>query len=263
MDKLSVIKIGGKVIDDPGQLDSFLENFAAIRNRKILVHGGGKQIDRISEKLGIPVQMTGGRRITGSDSLEVVEMVLAGLLNKKIVSRLQSYGNNAAGLTGADGNSMLAVKRPIKDGIDFGFVGDIKKVNSGFFNDLLSRDYVPVMASLTHDGNGQMLNTNADTVAAEIAVNMTEYFDVDLVYCFDLPGVLRDINDPGSVIPVIKPSDYEKLKNSGAISKGMLPKIENALNALNRNISRVILLQAGNLGEYCISKITHGTIISE
>lgn len=263
MERLSVIKIGGKVIDDPELLITFLESFAAIRNKKILVHGGGKQIDRISEELGVEVKMTEGRRITDSESLEVVQMVLAGMLNKNIVSRLQALDCNAAGMTGADGNSISAIKRPVKNGIDFGCVGDIEKVNSVLLNNLLNLDLVPVFASLTHNGAGQMLNTNADTVAAEVAVGMTANYDVDLVYCFDRPGVLRDLNNPESVINEIKPEDVEELKSSGTISTGMLPKIENALNTLERNIARVILMKATSLDEYINGDISHGTIITK
>ena len=263
MEKLTVIKIGGKVIDDPALLLSFFESFVAIRNRKILVHGGGKQIDRISQQLGIAVNMIEGRRITDSDSLEVVQMVLAGMLNKNIVSKLQALGCNATGMTGADGNSILAVKRPEKNGVDFGWVGDIKKVNASIVHDLLNLNLVPVFASLTHNGAGQMLNTNADTVAAEMAVSMSALYDVDLVYCFDMPGVLRDIEDPESVIRKIQPDDFEKLKSSGTISTGMLPKIENALSTLHRNITRVILIKATNLEEYVRGNITNGTIISK
>ena len=263
MEKLSVIKIGGKVIDDPGELHSFLGKFAAIPDRKILVHGGGKQIDRLSRELAVEVKMTEGRRITDTDSLRVVQMVLAGMLNKNIVSQLQATGCNAVGLTGADGNSIVAVKRPVKNGIDYGWVGDIEKVNDVLIDNLLNIGLVPVFASLTHNRDGRILNTNADTVAAEVAAAMTSRYDVDLVYCFDRPGVMRDLDDPGSVIPEITPVDYDALKSSETISTGMLPKIENALFALNRNIARVILMKSTNLDEYIDGKIIHGTIINK
>ncbi len=262
MEKLSVFKIGGKVIDDGNGLNQFLSAFSEFRGKKILVHGGGKQIDGLSHRLGIKVTMVEGRRITDSGSLEVAEMVLGGLLNKNIVALLQSFQCNAIGMTGADGNLIRAVKRPLRQGIDYGWVGDVREVNSRLLANLLEMDMVPVIASLTHDKKGNMLNTNADTVAAEIAISVAALFETDLVYCFDLPGVLGDIDDLNSVIHELHIRDFPALKEKGLISKGMIPKIDNAFDALNRNVSRVILIGATNIEDYISGNGNSGTIIS-
>ena len=202
--KLRVFKIGGKVVEDKNQLSGFLQGFSKLQDQKALVHGGGKWVTEMSQRLGIKVKMTEGRRITNADTLEVVKMMLAGVANKNVVSMLQSFGCNAIGLTGADGNTILAEKRPLKNGIDYGFVGDIKSVNRDVLLKLLQADLVPVFTAMTHDGKGNLFNTNADTIASSVAVGLANDFDVELNYCFELPGVLKDIEDLNSVIPQIK-----------------------------------------------------------
>lgn len=261
MNKLSVIKIGGKVIDEPDQFEYFLKRIAGTAGKKILIHGGGKQIDRLSNRLGIDVNMLDGRRITDSGTLEVTMMVLAGLLNKKMVSLLQSLQCNAIGLTGADGNLIRSRKREVLDGVDYGWVGDIEEVNTALIIELLKNDYVPVIASLTHSGKGSMLNTNADTVAAEIAVAMSSGYETDLIYCSDVPGVLKDIHDPSSVIHEIRIKDYESLKKNNVVSKGMFPKIDNAFGAINRNVARVFLISSVDIGNYFDNGKVNGTVI--
>ncbi len=261
MEKLAVIKTGGKVIDNPDQLEDFLQIIARQDLKKILVHGGGKQIDRLSDQLGIHVEMRDGRRITDSESLEVVQMVLAGLLNKNIVAKLQSLHCNAMGLTGPDGNLIRAEKRKIRDGIDFGWVGDVRHVNGQLLSDVMALGFVPVIASLSFDPTGQILNTNADTIATEVAVAMASTYEVDLVFCFDKPGVLRDLNDNNSLIPEIRQQEYENLKRTGAISQGMMPKIENALDALERKVARVFLIEANKINDYFLGNKEVGTVI--
>ncbi|HLF32976.1 MAG TPA: acetylglutamate kinase [Cyclobacteriaceae bacterium] len=261
MEKIAVIKIGGKVIDNPDQLRFFLKSFAGFNMKKVLVHGGGKMIDQICSRLGIKVRMTGGRRITDDQTLEVVQMVLAGLINKNIVSILQGWGCNALGLTGADGNLITSDKRPVRDGIDFGRVGDVREVNLNELEYLITGGYVPIVASLTHDGRGSMLNTNADTIASVLAQNLSERYETDLVYCFEQAGVLNDIRDESSVIPQIRLSDFESLKSTGRITEGMIPKIENALSAVRQGVKRVYITNINNAGEYLSGRKTDGTLI--
>ena len=261
MERISVIKIGGKVIENAGHLNSFLKSFALSKWKKVLVHGGGKRIDQVSSKLGINVKMLEGRRITDTDALEVVQMVLAGLLNKNIVSLLQGFDCNAVGLTGADGDLIRAKKRPLRNGIDYGWIGDVEKVNCDFLAQLIQSGMVPVIASMTHDGGGRMLNTNADTIASEVAISMSAKCETDLVYCFDRAGVLGNTDDENSLIKEIRSSDYEILKSGGSISEGMIPKIDNAFGAINRGVTRVLIINALNIESYFSGKEVSGTVI--
>jgi len=239
-EKLSIVKIGGNVIENHDELSRFVQLFSNLKGPKILVHGGGKKATQIGEKLGVKAQMSGGRRITDDKSLEVVIMVYAGLVNKDIVARLQANGCNAIGLSGADGNSIKAHKRPVKD-IDYGYAGDIDKINSGIISDLLRADLVPVFCALTHDEKGQLLNTNADTIASEVAIGMSGHFETTLYYCFEKKGVLEEITEEDSVIEHIDTELYQQLLKRDLIADGMLPKLENCFHALNKNVSRVCI----------------------
>ena len=239
MDKLIVVKIGGNLIDDPTALQSFLKSFAAVPGRKLLVHGGGKLATELAGKLNLPQQMIDGRRITDVETLKVVTMVYAGLINKTIVASLQSFGTNALGLTGADGNCIHAHKRT--GAVDFGFAGDVDEVNAGFFKQLLHAGCTPVLAPITHDRMGQLLNTNADTIAQEVAVALSSNFQVDLIYCFEKEGVLLQAQDDASTIPVLQKHQFEELKASGAIFAGMIPKLDNAFNAIRSGVANVII----------------------
>jgi acetylglutamate kinase len=243
---LSIVKIGGNVIEDEDRLSDFVELFSSIKGPKILVHGGGKKATQIGEKLGIKAQMSGGRRITDAKSLEVVVMVYAGLVNKDIVARLQASGCNAIGLSGADGNSIQAHKRPVKD-IDYGFAGDIDKINSGVIGHLIQAGMVPVFCALTHNEKGQLLNTNADTIASEVAIGMSADYNTTLYYCFEKKGVLADVNDEDSVIAHIDADIYQELLKKDIIADGMLPKLENSFHALRKNVSRVCIGDANML----------------
>ena len=238
MNKLNLIKIGGNLIDDAIQLDSFLNRFAHLEGAKVLVHGGGKMATSMAEKMGLSVQMIEGRRITDASNLEIITMVYGGLINKKIVAQLQAHGSNALGLSGADGNSILAQIR-VAAPIDFGFVGDITTVNTKSLTALISLDIVPVMSPITHDGEGQLLNTNADTIAATVAVALTEHYDVHLHYCFDKDGVLKNVDDETSIIRTIDLQKYEQLKASENIAGGMLPKLHNCFEALKKGVQKV------------------------
>lgn len=260
-DKLQVFKIGGKVVEDEQQLSAFLESFAKLDGNKILVHGGGKWVSEMSNRLGIEVKMIEGRRITDADTLEVVKMMLAGVANKNVVSKLQGYGCNAIGLTGADGNTIRADKRPLQHGIDYGFVGDVKEVNHQVIQKLINAGLVPVFAALTHDGNGNLFNTNADTIASSVAVGLANDFDVVLNYCFELNGVLEDINDPSSVIPVINQENYTHLKEEGIINAGMIPKIDNAFDALKSGVKGVRIMNSEHIAGLASGKEEIGTLI--
>lgn len=250
---LFIVKIGGNVIDDPAQLASFLRDFSRVRAHKILVHGGGKIATEMSGQLGIESKMVDGRRITDAETLKVVQMVYGGLINKNVVAALQSKKCNAVGLTGADAGIVLANKRPVvpvsgsDKGIDYGFVGDVKKVNAGSLAALLKSGFTPVIAPLTHNGKGQMLNTNADTMASAIAVSLASRFKVSLVYCFEKSGVLRDVEDESSVLSKINTSEYRQLKKEGVIFKGMIPKLDNAFEALRKGVHRVSISHARDL----------------
>ena len=238
MDKLQVVKVGGNVIENRESLNDFLVDFTKIRGAKILVHGGGKEATQMAHKLNIPVQIIEGRRVTDKANLEIISMLYAGKLNKTIVALLQSYNCDSLGLTGADGNSIVAKKRSSKP-IDFGFVGDVISVNSALFNLLLNQKITPVCCAVTHDKNGQLLNTNADTIAAEIASSMSVYFEVTLSYCFEKKGVLKKLMDEDSVIPSINLNQYEYLKKKRIINEGMLPKIKNCFEALRKGVTKV------------------------
>ncbi len=252
MTDLYVIKIGGNVIDNEENLLRFIKAFASIKGKKILVHGGGKLATTMAASLGIEQQMVDGRRITDAATLRIVTMVYAGLVNKTIVSLLQAAGCNAFGLCGADGNAILAHKRKADSDIgrkdtDYGFAGDIDAVSSNALGALLDSGYCPVMAPITHDGNGQLLNTNADTIASAVASAMGAQCNTHLVYCFEKSGVLLNVNDEQSVIPKIDPSLYEDLKADGKLFAGMLPKIDNAFASLHSGVKTVLIGHADDI----------------
>jgi len=238
VDKLLVAKIGGSIIDEERALKEVLETFAAIPQRKALVHGGGRRADHVLERMGIEPRMVGGRRITDAPTMDVVQMVYAGLVNKNIVALLQSMDCPALGLSGADLDCLRAVKRP-KGEVDFGFVGDIRLVNARVLKQVLDAGWTPVFCPLTHDGRGQMLNTNADTIAAEIAIALGRFFSVELVYCSGNMGVLADPADEQSVLPTIGIEEYHSLKERGIISAGMIPKLDTAFRALRNGVQEV------------------------
>ena len=243
-EKLTIVKVGGAVVEDEAQLSQLLKDFSAIPGKKVLVHGGGRKATKVAEALGIESKMVNGRRITDADMLSVVTMVYGGLVNKNLVARLQANGVNALGLTGADMDVIRSHKRPIKDGVDFGFVGDVDKANGQMLSKLIEEGITPVMAPLTHDGQGNILNTNADTIASETAKALAPFYDVTLIFSFEKKGVLRNPDDDDSVIPIISRADFIKYKTDGTISGGMLPKIENALGAIDSGVSRVIITLA-------------------
>lgn len=245
-EKLTVIKVGGKIVEEAETLNRLLTDFSTIPGYKVLVHGGGRSATKIAAQLGIESKMVNGRRITDLETLKVVTMVYGGLVNKNIVAGLQSKGVNAVGLTGADLDVIRSVKRPVKD-VDYGFVGDVKYVNSGVLANLISQGFVPVMAPLTHDGEGHMLNTNADTIAGETAKALAQAFDVTLVYCFEKKGVLRDENDDDSVIPVITPELFRQYVAEGVIQGGMIPKLENSFSAVEAGVSQVVITSASTI----------------
>lgn len=240
MPKLNIVKIGGAVIEEEAKLLPFLENFAALEGPKILVHGGGKKATSWAEKLGIPVQMKDGRRLTDAATLELITGLYAGQVNKNIVAHLQGMDCNALGLSGADANAIQAVKRPVK-AIDYGFVGDVKQVNDTWFKHLLDQNISPVCCAITHDKNGQLFNTNADTITAEIGKALAQDFEVKISYCFELPGVMKDINDPNSLIEKINQASYQQLLLNNTISAGMLPKLHNAFDALQAGVKEVAI----------------------
>ena len=246
MPSLTLIKVGGKIVEEASSLQRLLTDFAAISGHKLLVHGGGRSATRIAEQLGIESRMVDGRRITDAETLRVVTMVYGGLVNKNIVAGLQARGVNALGLTGADMDVIRSVKRPVKD-IDYGYVGDVERVDARLLGDLIARGVVPVMAPLTHDGAGNLLNTNADTIASETARALAARFDVTLVYCFEKKGVLRDPDDEDSVIPSLNRRSFEALTADGTIAGGMIPKIENALAAIEAGVKRVIITRADSI----------------
>lgn len=243
-ERLTIVKVGGAVVEDEAQLARLLKDFSAIEGRKVLVHGGGRRATQVAARLGIESQMVGGRRITDSQMLEVVTMVYGGLVNKHVVACLQAEGVKAIGLTGADADIMRSHKRPLKDGVDFGFVGDVDAVADDTLSQLIEQGLVPVLAPLTHDGQGTLLNTNADTIASEAAKALARRYDVTLIFSFEKKGVLSNPDDDESVIPVITRADFERYKADGTISGGMLPKIENALSAIEKGVGRVIITLA-------------------
>jgi len=243
MNKLTLVKVGGKIVEDSETLKQLLSDFSKIEGHKVLVHGGGRSATALATKLGIESQMVNGRRITDEETLKVVTMVYGGLVNKQIVAGLQSIGVNALGLTGADLNYMRSEKRPVKE-VDYGFVGDVKEVNADILADLIARGVVPVLAPLTHDNAGNMLNTNADTIAGEAAKALAKHFEVTLMYCFEKKGVLMSETDDESVIPEITPVLFEKYVADGIINGGMIPKLENSFEAINAGVKQVVITRA-------------------
>ncbi len=241
---LTIVKVGGAVVEDEAQLAQLLENFRAIEGAKVLVHGGGRRATKVAAQLGIETKMVDGRRITDAAMLEVVTMVYGGLVNKHVVAALQSLGVDAIGLCGADGDIIRSEKRPLKNGIDYGFVGDVKKADGAKIARFIEAGLVPVIAPLTHDGQGNILNTNADTMASETAKALADLYDVTLIFSFEKKGVLSNPDDDDSVIPVITHEDFERYKADGTISGGMLPKIENALGAVDAGVKQVIITLA-------------------
>jgi acetylglutamate kinase len=246
LENLTVVKVGGGVLEDVASLAGFLDRFVALPGLKILVHGGGRVATKLSEQLNIKSKMVEGRRITDADTIDVVTMVYGGLINKKTVAALQARGCNAGGFTGADMNLIIADKRPVKD-IDYGFVGDVAKVNNKLLAILLKSGITPVIAPLTHDGNGQLLNTNADTIASEISAAMSHLYEVSLVFCFEKPGVLSDPNDDNSVIQELTAQSYQSFKEQRIIHSGMIPKIDNSFDALQKGVKQVIITSASTL----------------
>lgn len=260
MKELIILKIGGQVVDDPAALDRVLRSMTSLPNPCLLIHGGGKQATRMSERLGLVPKMIDGRRLTDADTLEVVTMVYGGLINKQIVASLQALGRQAIGLTGADGDLIRSKKREHTT-IDYGYVGDVTRVNVSGFDAILERGQIPVMAPLTHDGQGQLLNTNADTIARSIAVAMSGTYRTRLVFGFEKAGVLLDLHDEGSVIPHLNQRAYESLKLEGTVQSGMIPKLDNAFSALTAGVAQVIIGKAELLPELldgkCGTTLTH------
>lgn len=263
MEKLFVIKVGGNILDDALAQQSFLQKFAAVGEKKILIHGGGKIASSIGKQLGIEPNYINGRRITNEATIDLVTMVYGGLINKKIVAVLQAMKCNAIGLTGADANIIPATKRPVAD-IDYGFVGDIKddQVSSTNLQVLLGNNMVPVVAPLTHDGNGQLLNTNADTIAAALAVALSAQYNVRLIYCFEKKGVLENIADDNSVIPLINKEKYEQLLQEKKLADGILPKIDNAFAAIKNGVNEVLIGHADDLLQN-ITENVKGTLFTK
>lgn len=254
--KITVVKVGGGIVEDEKSLNALLDKFAKIEGLKVLVHGGGRSATKVAEQLGIAQTMIGGRRITDAETLKVVTMVYAGLVNKNIVAQLQARGVNALGLTGADMNVIVSHKRPIKqvkmeDGsvqpVDYGFVGDIDRVNADLLADLIAKGVVPVMSPIGHDCQGNLLNTNADTIASTVAVALAKHFEVTLMFCFEKRGVLRNPDDDNSVIPEIVASDFARLVEDGVVSGGMLPKLENSFEAIRQGVREVIITHADQI----------------
>lgn len=245
---LKIIKIGGGIIDNEVELEKFLQTFSTIDGPKILIHGGGKGASKMLNQLGIEPKMVDGRRITDKPTLDVVTGLYAGNINKLIVSKLQEYNCNALGLSGADGNAIQGKKRPVKT-IDYGFVGDLtnESVNKDLFQLLIDNNITPVVCAITHDGNGQLFNTNADTIASTIAVAMSEKNEVELNFVFDKIGVLRDVNDDSTLIPKINETLYLQLKEEGVIFEGMIPKLDNSFNVINSGVKNVCLVHARNI----------------
>jgi len=240
MKTLKIIKIGGNIIDDDKALMIFLAEFSKLEGPKVLVHGGGKLASKLANQMGIEVKITNGRRITDADTLDVATMVYAGKINKSIVVQLQANNCNSVGFSGADGNTIESVKRPVKD-VDFGFVGDVVKVNTEVLKLLINNNVTPVFCALTHDTKGQLLNTNADTIASELAIGFAKDFEVELYYCFQKNGVLLDVEDDDSVVENISTKTYQDLINLGIVSEGMLPKLNNCFHAIENKVSKVCI----------------------
>ena len=255
MEKLTVVKVGGKIVEEQESLKQLLSDFSKIEGYKVLVHGGGRSATIIASKLGIESKMLNGRRITDEEMLKVVTMVYGGLVNKQIVAGLQAIGVNALGLTGADMNYMRSEKRPVKD-VDYGFVGDVKEVNAGILADLIFKGIVPVLAPLTHDKIGNLLNTNADTIAGEAAKALAQYFEVTLMFCFEKKGVLMSETDDESIIANLTPALFEQYLAEGIISGGMIPKLENSFDALNAGVKEIVITRADMIHMGLGTKIT-------
>lgn len=252
---LTIIKVGGKIVENSESLNSILKDFAAVEGKKLLVHGGGRSATQMAARLGVETKMVDGRRITDEAMLEVVTMVYGGLVNKRIVAGLQALGVNAVGLTGADMNIVLSDKRKVS-AVDYGWVGDVKRVNAEAVATLIESGCCPVVAPLTHDGCGHMLNTNADTMAGEMAKAMAAHYDVTLMFCFEKPGVLADENDDSSLIPTITPAVLDDLKRRGVVSGGMIPKLDNAIACVSAGVESVVITQADRIADpYAGTKI--------
>lgn len=252
---LTIIKVGGKIVENSESLNSLLKDFAAVEGKKLLVHGGGRSATQMAARLGVETKMVDGRRITDEAMLEVVTMVYGGLVNKRIVAGLQALGVNAVGLTGADMNIVLSDKRKVS-AVDYGWVGDVKRVNAEAVATLIESGCCPVVAPLTHDGCGHMLNTNADTMAGEMAKAMAALYDVTLMFCFEKPGVLADENDDSSLIPTITPAVLDDLKRRGVVSGGMIPKLDNAIACVSAGVESVVITQADRIADpYAGTKI--------
>ena len=252
---LTIIKVGGKIVENPASLNALLHDFSKVEGRKLLVHGGGRSATQIAERLGVETKMVDGRRITDEQMLEVVTMVYGGLVNKRIVAGLQAEGVNAIGLTGADMGIVLSDKRPVKT-VDYGWVGDVRRVNAEAVATLIESHCCPVIAPLTHDGQGHMLNTNADTMAAEMAKALAKTYDVTLMYCFEKAGVLADENDDNSLIPTITPAVLADLKAHGVVTGGMLPKLDNAMACVEAGVETVVITRADHIADpYAGTKI--------
>lgn len=252
---LTIIKVGGKIVENSESLNSFLKDFAAVEGKKLLVHGGGRSATQMAARLGVETKMVDGRRITDEAMLEVVTMVYGGLVNKRIVAGLQAFGIDAVGLTGADMNIVLSDKRKVS-AVDYGWVGDVKRVNAEAVATLIESGCCPVVAPLTHDGCGHMLNTNADTMAGEMAKAMAAHYDVTLMFCFEKPGVLADENDDSSLIPTITPAVLDDLKRRGVVSGGMIPKLDNAIACVSAGVESVVITQADRIADpYAGTKI--------
>ena len=255
MEKLVLIKVGGKIVEEENTLRQLLKDFAAIEGHKVLVHGGGRSATKLAAELGVETKMVNGRRITDADMLRIVTMVYGGLINKNIVAKLQALGVNALGLTGADMNLIRSEKRPVKE-VDYGYVGDVKEVNAELLAGLIKQGIVPILAPLTHDKESHLLNTNADTIAGEAAKALAKYFEVTLMFCFEKKGVLMDENDDESVIPEIDREAFKKYVDEGIIQGGMIPKLENAFQAIDAGVRRVVITQASEINNGT------GTIVS-
>lgn len=252
---LTIIKVGGKIVENSESLNSLLKDFAAVEGKKLLVHGGGRSATQMAARLGVETKMVDGRRITDEAMLEVVTMVYGGLVNKRIVAGLQALGIDAVGLTGADMSIVLSDKRNVS-AVDYGWVGDVKRVNAEAVATLIESGCCPVVAPLTHDGCGHMLNTNADTMAGEMAKAMAAHYDVTLMFCFEKPGVLADENDDSSLIPTITPAVLDDLKRRGVVSGGMIPKLDNAIACVSAGVESVVITQADRIADpYAGTKI--------
>ena len=258
MKTLKIFKIGGQVIDDEASLSSFLSDFSNLKGPKLLIHGGGLEASKLSEKLGVKVEKIDGRRVTSKEALDVIVMTYAGLINKKVVAKLQAYDCNALGFSGADANTVISVRRPAQP-IDYGCVGDVVKVNTHVLETLINEKITPVFCAVTHDRNGQLLNTNADTLASELAIAFAKQFNTELYMCFEKKGVLMDIQDENSVVETLSPSHYRSLLDEGKIVEGMIPKLDNCFRAIDHNVSSVCIGSPEMLSD---PSIKHTKIIS-